>query len=162
MQLEQRDKELAAIGSAIGCNCRPCVEHHIPKGRYAGLSEAELAEAVATARAVRDQGIELLAARIDQLLTHGSEGDRVEPAPVAETSRPHALVCLGASVGVNSHPLLERHIAAALQFGLTSTEVAAAIKMASYVQNRASEITADKAKHALNQRAGAATPGAAS
>ena len=156
MQLEQRDKELAAIGSAIGCNCRPCVDHHIPKGREAGLSEAELIEAVATSRAVRDQGIELLAPRIDELLGHGNEGDRVEPAPVAETSRAHALVCLGASVGVNSHPLLERYIAAALQFGLAPMEVAAATKMASYVQNSAGEITADKARHALDQLAGVA------
>ena len=157
MQLEQRDKELAAIGSAIGCNCRPCVDYHIPKGREAGLSEAELAEAVATARAVRDHGIELLAPRIDQLLGRGSEGDCGELAPVAATSRPHALVCLGASVGVNSHPLLERHIVAALEFGLTPTEVTAAIKMASFVQARAGEITAEKAKHALDQLAGVAT-----
>lgn len=155
MQLGQRDKELAAIGSAIGCNCRPCVDHHIPKGREAGLAEAALADAVATARALRDQGIELLAPRIDELLGDGS--GPTEPAPVAETSRAHALVCLGASVGVNSHPLLERHIAAALEHGLTPTEVAAAIKMASYVQNRASEITADKAKHALDQLAGVAS-----
>lgn len=162
MQLEQRDKELAAIGSAIGCNCRPCVEHHIPKGREAGLSEAELIEAVATARAVRDQAIALLAPRIDELLDHGGEGDRAKPAPVAEASRAHALVCLGASVGVNSHPLLERHIAAALELGLTPIEVAAAIKMAGYVQNRAGEITADKAKQALDQRAGVATTEVAS
>ena len=153
MQLEQRDKELAAIGASIGCNCRPCVDHHIPKGREAGLSEAELADAVATARAVRDQGIELLAPRIDELL--GSGSGAVEPAPVLETSRAQGLVSLGASVGVNSHPLLERHIAAAFAFGLTPTEVAAAIKMATYVQNRASEITADKATHALDERVAA-------
>jgi AhpD family alkylhydroperoxidase len=160
MQLEQKDKELAAIGSAIGCNCRPCVDHHIPKGREAGLSEAELAEAAATARTVRTQGIELLAPRIDELLGHGS--DPAEPAPLAEASRAHALVALGASVGVNSHPLLERHIAASLEFGLTPTEVQAAIKMASYVQNRASEITAEKAQRALDQLAGVATGDAGS
>lgn len=148
MQLEQRDKELAAIGSSIGCNCHACVAHHIPKGREAGLSEAELADAVLAARAVRDQGVELLAPRIDELLGVGS--GPTPPAPVVETSRASALVCLGASVGVNSHPLLERQIAAALELGLTPTEVAAAIKMAGYVQNRASEITANKAKHALD------------
>lgn len=155
MQLDQRDKELAAIGASIGCNCRPCVDHHIPKGRDAGLSEAELADAVAAARAVRDQGIELLAPRIDQFLGHGSGG--ADPAPVSEASRVHALVCLGASVGVNSHPLLERHIAAALELGLTATEVTAAIKMASYVQKRAGEMTADKAALTLDPRAGVAS-----
>lgn len=93
MQLGQRDKELAAIGAAIGCNCRPCIEHHIPAGRADGLSDAELADAVATARAVRDEAIELLAPRIDELL-----GDRtvpVEPLPGADTSRAHVLVRLG-------------------------------------------------------------------
>jgi len=93
MQLEQRDKELAAIGSSTGRNCRPCIEHHILAGREAGLSEADLAEAIAIARAVRDEAIELLAPTVDELLGAGSAS--AEPAPVAETSRAHALVCLG-------------------------------------------------------------------
>jgi AhpD family alkylhydroperoxidase len=50
MQLEQRDKELTAIGASIGCNCRPRVDHHIPAGRDAGLSEVDIADAVATRR----------------------------------------------------------------------------------------------------------------
>jgi AhpD family alkylhydroperoxidase len=159
MQLEQRDKELAAIGSAIGCNCWPCVDHHIPKGREAGISEAELADAVALARAIRDQGIDLLAPRIDELLGQGS--GPAEPPPAAKTSRAQALVTLGASVGVNSHPLLERQIVSALEFGLSATEIETAIKMASFVQNRAGEITADKAKHALDRLANFAGTAAA-
>ena len=147
--LEQKEKELAAIGSSIGCNCHPCVDHHIPEGREAGLSEAEIADAVAVGRAVRDQGIELLAPRIDELLGHGPGPS--QPAPVAGTSRAHALAALGASVGVNSHSLLRRHIAAALELGLSAAEVAAATKMASYVQKRAGEITADEVTHALDE-----------
>jgi len=152
MQLEQRDKELAAIGAAIGCNCRPCIEHHIPAGRDAGLSEAELADAVATARTVRDEAIELLAPRIDELLRRDSVDP--EPAPIAETARAHELVALSASVGANSHTLLELHIAAALELGLSAREVAAAVKMAGYVQKRAGEMTADKATHTLEELAG--------
>lgn len=154
MQLEQRDKELAAIGASIGCNCRPCVEHHVPAGREAGLSQAELVDAVATARAVRDEGIALLAPRIDELL--GGDRDSPGPASVADISRARALVCLGASVGANSHPLLERHIAAALELGLGSTEIAAAARMAAYVQQRAREMTAKKAMHTLDELAGVA------
>ena len=159
MQLEQRDKELAAIGSSIGCNCRPCVDHHIPAGRDAGLSDAEIADAVAIGRAVRDQGIELLAPRIDELSGHG--GVPPQPAPVAETSRACALAAVGASVGVNSHPLLQRHIAAALELGLSAAEVGAATKMASYVQKRAGEITADKVANALDELDGVARETAA-
>ena len=149
MQLEQRDKELAAIGAAIGCNCRPCIEHHIPAGREAGLSEAELAAAVETARAVRDEAIKLLSPRIDQLL--GGSSSPSEPASVAEAARVQALVSLGASVGANSHQLLKRHLVAALESGLTAAEVAVAAKTASYVQQRAGEMTADTAKHTLDE-----------
>src|SRR5215208_3447415 len=102
MQLEHRDKELAAIGASIGCNCRPCIEHHIPAGREAGLSEADLTDAVAIARAVRDEAIELLAPRIDELL--GQSTASVEPTRVAKSGRAHALASLGASFGANSHP----------------------------------------------------------
>ena len=91
MQLEQRDKELAAIGASIGCNCRPCIEHHIAAGRAAGLAEAELVAAVATARVVRDEAIELLAAVIDELL--GGSGARPEPATI-ENSRVDELVSI--------------------------------------------------------------------
>lgn len=152
MQLEEREKELVAIGASIGCNCRPCAEHHIPAGREAGLSEADLADAVATARAVRDEAIRLLAPRIDELL--GSASATREPPPVAGTSRAHALVSLGASVGANSHPLLGRYIAAALELGLSRADVGAATRMAGYVQKRAGEMTADKATHTLEELGG--------
>ena len=149
MQLGQRDKELAAIGAAIGCNCRPCIQHHIPAGREAGLSESELAEAVAIARAVRDEAIELLAPRIDGLL--GGAVVAVEPGPVAETSRSRMLVALGSSVGANVHQLLRCHIAAAPELGLGPGEITAAVKMAGYVQKRASEMTAAAATGALDE-----------
>jgi AhpD family alkylhydroperoxidase len=153
MQIEQRDKERAAIGAAIGCNCRHCIEHHIPAGREAGLSEGELADAVATARVVRDEAIVLLAPRVDELL--GRSTVAVEAASAA-TSRAHALVALGASLGANSHALLARHIAGALEFGLSAREIAAAVEMAAYVQKRASEMTADKATHTLDELRGVA------
>ena len=153
MQLEQRDKELAAIGAAIACNCRPCIEHHIPAGREAGLSEGELADAVATARVVRDEALVLLAPRVDELL--GRSTFAVETVS-ATTPRAHVLVALGASVGANSHALLARHIAGAFELGLSAGEIAAAVKMAGYVQKRASEMTADKATHTLDELRGVA------
>jgi AhpD family alkylhydroperoxidase len=158
MQLEQRDKELAAVGASIGCNCRPCIEHHVAAGREAGLSDAELADAVATARVVRNEAIELLAARIDELL--GGASAPSEPASPVDGSRVDGLVSIGASVGANSHALLRGHIAAALERGLSAGEVKAAVKMAAYVQQRASEMTAESAKHALDQL-GSAVGGAA-
>jgi AhpD family alkylhydroperoxidase len=149
MRLEQREKELAAIGASIGANCRPCIEHHLPAGREVGLSETDLADAVTSAQAVRHQAIELFTARVDELL--GRVGPVPEPSAVADRSRVHELVALGASVGANSHPLLDLHIATALEAGLSTVEVEAALKMAEYVQERAAEMTVEKATHVLEE-----------
>jgi len=153
MRLEQREKELAAIGASIGANCRPCIEHHMPAGREAGLSEAELADAVAIARVVGHEAVGLFSARVDELLGRG--GSIPEPGAVAETSKARELVAMGTSVGANSHPLLDLHIAAALEVGLAPAQVEAALEMAEYVQQRASEMTSEKATHVLEERGGA-------
>ena len=149
MRLEQREKELAAIGASVGANCRPCIEHHIPAGREAGLSEVELEDAVATAYAIRSEAIALLSARVDALF--GYRGTAPEPAPVARISKARELVALGATVGANSHPLLQLHLRAAPDAGLTSPQVEAALKMARYVQQHAVDMTAEKANHVLEE-----------
>jgi alkylhydroperoxidase/carboxymuconolactone decarboxylase family protein YurZ len=100
---------------------------------------------------VRDEAIVLLAPRVDELL--GRSTVAIEAASAA-SSRAHALVALGASVGANSHALLAHHIAGALELGLSAREIAAAVKMAGYVQKRASEMTADKATHTLDELRG--------
>jgi AhpD family alkylhydroperoxidase len=158
MRLEQQEKELAAIGASIGANCRPCIEHHLPAGREAGLSDTELADAVTTAQAVRREAVELLSARVDELLERA--GSAPEPGAVAETSKDRELVSLGASVGANSHPLLDLHIPAALEAGLGPAQVEAALKVAGYVQQRAGEMTAEKATHTLEERGGASADAA--
>ena len=152
MPLEPRQKELAAIGASIGSNCRPCIEHHLGAGRQAGLTEAELERAVTRARVVRDEAIELLAARVDELLGRGT----VPPAPAHPVAASDAdeLVALGAAVGANAHSLLRLHIGAALEAGLNSGQVRSALKMAQYVQQKAAEITTQKAADIVSSLVG--------
>jgi hypothetical protein len=57
--------------------------------------------------------------------------------------------------------LLDLHIAAALDLGLAPAQVEAALKMAEYVQERAGEMTAVKATHALEEQRGASAKTAA-
>ncbi len=52
-ELSFRDRELVALGAALAANCVPCVQHHIPQAREAGLTDAELAEVLALADKVR-------------------------------------------------------------------------------------------------------------
>jgi AhpD family alkylhydroperoxidase len=44
--LTSREIELAAIGAATGSNCVPCIEFHIPEAHKAGLTTAQLREAI--------------------------------------------------------------------------------------------------------------------
>ncbi|MGC9954773.1 MAG: carboxymuconolactone decarboxylase family protein [Rhizomicrobium sp.] len=69
-QLSPRDRELVSLGAAMGSNCVPCVEHHIPQARKAGLSDPEISEAIqisdrvrqVPARKVLDVALQMLSA----------------------------------------------------------------------------------------------------
>lgn len=51
--LMPRERALVCLGAAMGSNCVPCIEHHIPASRTAGLSDAEIAAAIDVADEVR-------------------------------------------------------------------------------------------------------------
>jgi len=51
--LSKKERELAALGAAIGANCVSCIEYHIPEARTAGLSDTQILEAVKVAEKVR-------------------------------------------------------------------------------------------------------------
>jgi AhpD family alkylhydroperoxidase len=59
MKLDNRIRELIAVGTAIGANCRNCLQHHAAKAREQGIPDDEIAEAIEVGRAVRKgaQGI---------------------------------------------------------------------------------------------------------
>lgn len=51
--LTPRDRELVALGAAMGSNCVPCVEYHIPESRRAGLTDQEIHAAIQHADKIR-------------------------------------------------------------------------------------------------------------
>ena len=51
--LSNSQRELVAIGAAIGSNCVPCIQHHIPEARKAGLTDDQIRTAVRLADKVR-------------------------------------------------------------------------------------------------------------
>jgi len=52
-ELTPREKELVAIGAAMGSNCVPCIEYHIPIARKVGLTDAQILAAIELADKVR-------------------------------------------------------------------------------------------------------------
>jgi len=51
--LSASERELVALGAAIGSNCVPCVEHHVPEARKAGLNDSQIREAIELAERTR-------------------------------------------------------------------------------------------------------------
>ncbi|MCX6382934.1 MAG: carboxymuconolactone decarboxylase family protein [Actinobacteria bacterium] len=54
MSLDNREKELVAIGAAIGGNCIPCLEWHYKQCVEAGFTKEEIQEAINMAKMVKE------------------------------------------------------------------------------------------------------------
>jgi len=54
MTLTLKEKELVALGAAIGVNCVPCLEWHYEKCRKIGFSQQQLAKAIDVAKTVKE------------------------------------------------------------------------------------------------------------
>ena len=85
--LTRRERELVSLGAAMGSNCISCIEYHVPVSRTAGLTDAQISEAIhladelrqVPARKTLDAAVRLLA-------------EAVAPAPVEEAG-PGASCC---------------------------------------------------------------------
>ena len=53
MSLEERIKELIAVGASVTANCLGCVEFHVAKAREHGAGEEEIREAIRVGKLVR-------------------------------------------------------------------------------------------------------------
>jgi AhpD family alkylhydroperoxidase len=50
--MNEKEKEMIAIGASIGAHCQPCLEYHVNKAREAGLTDDEIREAIAVGHMV--------------------------------------------------------------------------------------------------------------
>lgn len=51
--MDEKIRELIAIGAAVTANCVPCVKFHVQKAQGAGASDQEIVEAINVGRTVR-------------------------------------------------------------------------------------------------------------
>lgn len=120
-----QETELVAVGAAVGAGCVPCLEHHLRVAKNAGLAEAPLAAAVADAQQLKEDALRRFAAATGA------------GAAYVETPAPTGLAALGAAIGSNSQPNIERLLADAARSGYTSEQLAQAARVAYGVQQGA-------------------------
>lgn len=66
--LSARDRALVGLGAALGSNCIPCIEHHIPAARTAGLSKDEIHAALKLADTIRQVPARRVLARAQEVI----------------------------------------------------------------------------------------------
>ncbi len=91
--LSNRERELVALGAAMGSNCISCVEYHIPEVRKAGLTDLQISEAIRLADKIRQVPARKVLDAAMQLLPEPSAGvpggsNPRETAQAAATGRP--------------------------------------------------------------------------
>ena len=75
-ELTPRERELVALGAAMGSNCVPCIEYHIPEARKAGLADAQIFEAIRLADKVRQVPARKVLDTAEALLSATPAGNR--------------------------------------------------------------------------------------
>ena len=68
--MDNRIKELIAIGASVTANCHPCLKYHISKIKEMGVDEKEIIEAVSVAKMVRKSVISKTDRLMSALLTN--------------------------------------------------------------------------------------------
>lgn len=93
-QLSTRERELVAIGAAIGSNCASCIDYHVPQARAAGLTDSQITEAVELADAIRQVSARnALTAASDALARPATEDQQSAPAGPCQALSQHARGC---------------------------------------------------------------------
>jgi 4-carboxymuconolactone decarboxylase len=95
-ELTITERELVALGAALGSNCVPCIEHHVPEARKAGLSDRRIKEAIRLADQIRRVPARKVLVAAFGMLSEGhreadaapSGSDGARSAPDPETEQP--------------------------------------------------------------------------
>ncbi len=50
--MDDKTRELIAVGASIGAHCQPCLEYHVRKARQLGVTDDEIRDAMAVGHMV--------------------------------------------------------------------------------------------------------------
>jgi AhpD family alkylhydroperoxidase len=153
--LMEKEKELVAIGTAIGAGCQPCTQHHVRAALECGLTRKEVQRAIEEAQVVRQEG-GIAVANVGRRLL---EIERQEPQSDCEPSdRRQVLTYLGTAAGCNAGSLLTRYVARARELGLSAEELRATLEVTEAVKKGAAMFLRRDTERALKGTAAATEP----
>lgn len=89
-QMDEKTRELIAVGASVSGHCQPCLAHHVGKSREMGISEEEIREAIRVGNMVEKGAMSAMR----EFSTEVLEGALVEPEPgCCDSQRPSNGCC---------------------------------------------------------------------
>ncbi len=149
--LNQKEKELAAVGASIAAGCQPCTTHHFEAARKAGATETEIRGAVDDALSVRRNSTKVMANLAEELLGSASGADA---ACCDGEAVIHELVSATAALALNCATGLENHLRAAKRLGASDRVIQSALGVARVVR----KVAGQKAEAVLESSSGSTGP----
>jgi len=71
MSLDEKTKELVALGASLAGNCLPCLKYHYKRCRELGIAVDDLDEALEMAKTVKEVSIKKIYQLANSLLESG-------------------------------------------------------------------------------------------
>ncbi len=141
-KLNQKEKELVALGAAISAGCQKCADSHFKNAFGQGAAREEVKKAVDDAICVINSAKAIMQRRAQTLMKGAVK--EVSDRPSKGPDRISELVKVGAAAAANCTTSIEKHIEIAKSLGVSPREMRIAIGVAKAVRTKAGEF-ADEA-----------------
>jgi AhpD family alkylhydroperoxidase len=79
--MDERTKELIAIGASIGAHCQPCLTYHVEKARELGVNDEEIRAAIETGHMVEKGAMSAMKKFSAEILDSTSISNATEVEP---------------------------------------------------------------------------------
>lgn len=77
--MDEKTKELIAIGASVGAHCQPCLTWHVEKAREMGIDDETIREAIATGHMVEKGAMSAMRKFSDSVLAPKAAVNEHEP-----------------------------------------------------------------------------------
>lgn len=67
-ELDERTKELIAIGCSVAAKCQPCLKYHLKKAQEVGVKDWQIKQAIALGKMISNKANEFMAQFSDEVL----------------------------------------------------------------------------------------------
>lgn len=104
LEITEQVRELIALGAAIAASCEPCLKYHTKKAQEVGLTDAQMREAIAVGRMVKEASAKNIIGLADKLVPEAMKASSCCGSTKAEPAA--ATGCCGGSA--TSAPVKEK------------------------------------------------------